>query len=124
MTRQQAGKRAGARKGPRAKRSAQPLVLLLTLGITAAVIAWGYLVWAAIDFGGEARDGEAAAWALMAVAAIGACACLFFGLMLVARLSRALGISQGPEPRRHGSHGAHGAVGRDEAPEAHDPISR
>jgi hypothetical protein len=36
---------------------AGPSVLLLALGITAAVVAWGYLVYLAIDFGTAARDG-------------------------------------------------------------------
>ena len=35
-------------------------LLLLALGITAAVVGWGYLVYLAIDFGTSARDGDAA----------------------------------------------------------------
>jgi hypothetical protein len=63
------------------------------------VIAWGYLVYAAIDFGVAARNGDGvAAWGLMTLAALGAIACLFFGLMLVARLMRVLGITSDPEP--------------------------
>jgi membrane associated rhomboid family serine protease len=87
------GKRAGARP----KRRFRPALLLLAVGITLSVVAWGYLVYAAIDFGGEARDGETEAWYWVGVAAVGAAACLFVGLMLVARLSRALGITQKPE---------------------------
>lgn len=89
------GKRAGSRQ----KRRFRPVLLLLALGITASVVAWGYLVYAAIDFGGEARDGESEAWWWLGVAAVGAAACLFVGLMLVARLSRALGLTAAPEPR-------------------------
>jgi hypothetical protein len=68
---------------PRASRG--PL-LLLALGITAAVVAWGYLVYLAIDFGTTARDGDATAWWLLGLATLGAIACLFAGMMLVARL--------------------------------------
>jgi len=61
-------------------------LLLLALGITAAVVAWGYLVYLAIDFGTTARDGDATAWWLLGLATLGAIACLFAGMMLVARL--------------------------------------
>lgn len=98
------GKRAGSRRGPRRKARFQPALLLLALGITVCVVAWGYLVYAAIDFGSTARGGDSAAWWFLAVASIGAVACLFVGLMLVARLTRRLGITSGPpskeEPQR------------------------
>lgn len=61
-------------------------------------MAWGYLVYAAIDFGGTARSGDARAWWFLVVASVGAVACLFFGLMLIARLTRRLGITE-PPPR-------------------------
>jgi hypothetical protein len=93
------GKRAGSRRGPRRKEGFRPVLLLLALGITACVVAWGYLVYAAIDFGSTARAGDAAAWWFLAVASVGAVACLFFGLMLVARLLRRLGITNPPPPR-------------------------
>jgi hypothetical protein len=86
------GKRAGSRRGPRRRSRPSPHVLLLTGGITAMVIAWGYLVWAAIDFGAAARGGEQVAWAFLALASLGAVACLFAGLMLGVRLLRMLGI--------------------------------
>lgn len=89
------GKRAGAKQ----KRGFRPVLLLLALGITACVVAWGYLVYAAIDFGGEARDGREDAWVWLGVAAVGAAACLFIGLMLIARLSRAIGLTTPPEPK-------------------------
>ena len=57
-------------------------ILLLALGITAAVVAWGYLVYVAIDFGTAARDGDAAGWWLLALATVGAIACLFVGMLL------------------------------------------
>ena len=61
-------------------------LLLLALGITAAVVGWGYLVYLAIDFGTSARDGDAAGWWLLALATIGAIACLFVAMMLGIRL--------------------------------------
>lgn len=64
--------------------------------MTLAVVAWGYLVYAAIDFGAMARDGNPDAWWFLAVASLGAVACLFVGLILAARLLRRLGITSGP----------------------------
>lgn len=90
------GKRAGARQ----KRGFRPVLLVLALGITFCVVAWGYLVYAAIDFGSTARhDGDSSAWGYLAIAAIGAVACLFLGFMLVARFSRAIGLTAPPEPK-------------------------
>lgn len=60
------------------------------------MIGWGYLVYAAIDFGSAARAGEQRAWAFLVVASLGAVACLFVGLMLVARLLRTLGVTADP----------------------------
>lgn len=88
------GKRAGARRKARLR----PTVLLLAVGITAGVIAWGYLVKAAIEFGIEARSGTAGAWLFLTLASLGAVACLFIGLMLVAKVLRELGITTGPRP--------------------------
>jgi hypothetical protein len=104
------GKRAapGRHAGParleepaqRPRRASGPL-LLLALGITASVVAWGYLVYLAIDFGTAARDGEAHGWLFLGLATIGAIACLFVALMLgtrlVARL-RAGSPPAGPPP--------------------------
>jgi hypothetical protein len=94
------GKRAAAKKKP----AFRPIVLLLALGVTLGVVAWGYLVKAAIDFGTEARGGSSNAWLYLGLACLGAVACLFVGLMLVAKLLRELGIttaassSRAPEP--------------------------
>ena len=93
----ESGKRAGSRRGPRRKKRFQPVLLLLAVGITGCVVAWGYLVYAAIDFGSTARDGDQNAWWFLALASVGAVACLFVGLMLVARLLRRLGITSGPD---------------------------
>ena len=89
------GKRAGARP----KRRFRPALVLLALGITLCVAAWGYLVYAAIDFGRTAREGDSNAWWFVGIAALGAAACLFVGMMLTVRLSRALGITRAPEPK-------------------------
>ena len=77
------------------------MLLLLAIGITLCVVAWGYLVYAAIDFGSTARhDDDSEAWWYLAVAATGAVACLFLGFMLVARFSRAMGLTAAPEPKQ------------------------
>jgi hypothetical protein len=89
----------GKRVGPKRRTSFRPTALLLAIGITLGVGAWGYLVKAAIDFGIQARNGTPGAWTYLALACVGAVACLFIGLMLVARLLRALGITSGPESR-------------------------
>ncbi len=76
------------------------MLLVLAIGITLCVVAWGYLVYAAIDFGSAARhDNDSAAWGYLAVAAVGAVACLFLGFMLAARFSRTLGLTRAPDPK-------------------------
>jgi hypothetical protein len=89
-----AGKGAGSGGRPWAK------LLPLALGVTLCVVAWGYLVYAAIDFGATARGGETRAWWFLAMASLGAVVCLFVGLLLVARLMRLVGLtkSQDAEP--------------------------
>ncbi len=71
---------------------------MLALGITACIVAWGYLVYAAVDFGSTARGGDPHAWWFLALASAGAVACLFIGLMLVARVLSRLGITGRPAP--------------------------
>jgi hypothetical protein len=96
MTAVSSGKRAGARQ----KRGSRPLLLVLALAITLCIVAWGYLVYAAIDFGSTARHGDDdAAWVYLAVASVGAVACLFLGFMLVAQFSRAVGLTARPDPK-------------------------
>lgn len=87
------GKRAGSRKGARPPRRLRPDIAALALATTLAVVAWGYLVYAAVDFGSQARGGGSRAWAFLALAAVGAAACLFVALLLIARVLRALGAS-------------------------------
>ena len=50
------------------------------------MVAWGYLVFLAIDLGTSARNGESTAWWLLGLATIGAIACLFVAMMLGTRL--------------------------------------
>ena len=90
--------------GPPSGRSRTAL-LLHALGVTLCVVAWGYLVYAAIDFGSSARSGDSQSWIYLGLASLGAVVCLFVGLMLVARLLRMLGVNRGdaeeppPPPR-------------------------
>ncbi|WP_432476652.1 hypothetical protein [Nocardioides sp. GXQ0305] len=90
----------GKRVGPKKKASFRPTALLLAVGITLAVGAWGYLVKASIDFGIQARNGTSGAWTYLGLASLGAVACLFVGLMLVARLLRTLGITSPSGPKQ------------------------
>lgn len=87
----------GAHPQPRHGPGQSGPLLLLALGITAAVVAWGYLVYLAIDFGTTARDGDATAWWFLALATVGAIACLFVGMMLGTRLVARL-RSERPPP--------------------------
>jgi hypothetical protein len=126
------GKRKGSRKAPKTQVQLDPSMLLHAAGVTFCVIAWGYLVSAAIDFGSSARSGRSEAWLFLAVACIGAACCLFAGLMLGTRLLRALGLAAGPAHEQsdtaelpvagstytshsahpaHGSHSSHGSHG-------------
>jgi len=77
------------------------------VGVTLAVVAWGYLVYAAIDFGSSARGGQSGAWWLLAMASAGAVACLFAGLLLLARLLRLLGVIRDGGPGSTPGPGTH-----------------
>ena len=87
----------GKRAGPRRKQqTVTPALLALCAGVTLCVVAWGYLVKAAIDFGTSARSGQSEAWWFLALASLGAIACLFIGLMLLSRITRRLGLTSPP----------------------------
>lgn len=99
------GKRAGSRRAARPARANRPAALGYAAAITLLVVAWGYLVYVAIDFGSTARAGRSTAWWLLALASLGAVACLFIGLLLVTRLlkvldSRPAGAPGEPAARR------------------------
>src|SRR3954453_22307457 len=104
------GKRAGEgrhagparleKPAPR-KRSSRGVLMLLALGITAAVVAWGYLVYLAIDFGPAARDGKDRGWWFLALATVGAIACLFVAMVLGSRfVARVRANAAPPAPAR------------------------
>ncbi len=103
------GKHAGKRRADpaptavadraEAAAGARTPLLLLAVGVTLSVVAWGYLVYLAIDFGAAARAGEGGSWWLLGLASVGAVACLFVGLLLVARLLRMLGLLKTDAPR-------------------------
>lgn len=104
---EQTGKHAGKRRAEPAPQAPQAAaapgrsrgqLLLLALGVTLAIVAWGYLVYAAIDFGSSARGGQTSAWWFLGLASVGAVACLFVGLLLVSRLLRMLGVIGGAAP--------------------------
>lgn len=88
-------------EAPEGRRVDQRKLFLYALGLTLTLVAWGLLVWLAIDFGTEARNGEPLAWGLLVVATIGATGCLFLTLTLG---SRTLAVLRGeridPKPRR------------------------
>ncbi|MCX6397201.1 MAG: hypothetical protein NTV23_11990 [Propionibacteriales bacterium] len=70
-------------------------MLVLAGSVTATLIAWGFLVVQAIKFGGNARDGQGAAWVFLFLATLGATACMFMALILGTKLRALL---KGEEP--------------------------
>jgi RsiW-degrading membrane proteinase PrsW (M82 family) len=82
------GKHSGARSEPVALPRRR--LLGLALGITLTLVAWGFLVWAAIDFGAKARGGQTPAWVFLGLATLGATACLFLTLILGSKVVTAM----------------------------------
>jgi hypothetical protein len=106
--------RVGRHSGERATETAyvaptppRTKILVLALVVTLTLVAWGVLVYAAIDFGGEARSGEPVAWLFLALATLGAAACLFTTLLLGGRI---LTLVRGAEPAPARPKGGHRAV--------------
>ena len=91
--------RGGARRAAKPKRTLQPKAVALGLGSLAALVAWGALVWLAVDSGRSARGGDSGKWVVLAVASVGAVVCLFLCLWLGTLLLRRLGILDEPRPR-------------------------
>lgn len=89
-----------ARRTPKLDSSTIQSLLLPAAGVTFCIVAWGYLVTAAIDFGASARGGETAAWTYLLIACIGAMACLFAGLILAARVLAEFGLLSSPRPEQ------------------------
>jgi hypothetical protein len=78
-----------------------PLPLVgLVVGSLACVVAWFFLVKAAIDFGRAAAGGQSLAWGFTVVATLGAIGCLLLMFVLVARMLRRLGFSSEYKGRR------------------------
>jgi hypothetical protein len=84
--------RGGARRAARRRPRLQPKLLALLLGALAALVAWGLLVWVAVDAGRSARGGDSGKWAYLTAASLGAVVCLFVCLWLVTVLLRRVGI--------------------------------
>ncbi|MET3962790.1 hypothetical protein ABIE44_002724 [Marmoricola sp. OAE513] len=57
-------------------------MLALAGGVTATLVAWGFLVVAAVDLAGKARDGQGVAWLFVFLATLGATACMFLTMIL------------------------------------------
>ena len=93
--------RAGARRGERRRRRFQPRLAAIAAASLASLVAWGFLVWGAIDFGRTARGGDGQAWWFLAIASLGAVACLFLSLMLFTLLLRKVGILEEKRPHKH-----------------------
>ena len=93
------GTRAERHRPARSPRPAAPRgrLLVLACGVTVTLVAWGFLVYAAIEFGKDARAGQDTAWAFLAVATIGAAACLFATLLLGMKVFEVLAQRQLPE---------------------------
>jgi hypothetical protein len=73
-------------------------LLTLAVGVTATLVAWGSLVWSAIDFGSQARAGNSTAWAFLALATLGAVACLLLSLALGQKLMATIRESAPVQP--------------------------
>lgn len=78
--------RVGKHSGEPADEVPEPVdrqrLIRLAAGVTGTIVAWGYLVYLAIDFGSAARDGNGFAWVLLVLATTGATACMFVTLIL------------------------------------------
>jgi hypothetical protein len=97
------GKHSGVAAEPEQRDHVLRRLLLLALGVTATLVAWGFLVWAAVDFGAQARGGESQAWVFLGLATIGATACLFVTMILGSKLIKTLkGEGPVPEPTAPG----------------------
>ncbi|MCW2857992.1 MAG: hypothetical protein JWR52_3607 [Marmoricola sp.] len=82
-------------------------MLRLVAALAVTVLAWGLLVWQAIDFGSRGRAGEGLAWVFLVLATVGAAACLFTTMILGNKIFQLLrGDPPGPPTGRPGGHRA------------------
>lgn len=58
----------------------------MAAGVTVTVVAWGVLVFSAIDFGRTAREGTGRDWVFLLLATLGAVACMFLAIVLASRM--------------------------------------
>ena len=79
-------------------------MLFLALVVTVTFVAWGVLVYAAIDFGREARSGNRPRGCSWWSATLGAAACLFVTLILGARIMTLFRARNEPAPPPDGPH--------------------
>lgn len=85
---------ASNRTGGRGRR-----LCLLAIALLVALVGWLGLVYAAIRFGGQARDGDGTSWVWLGLAGVGAVTCLFGALLAGVRL---VAVARGREAPRHG----------------------
>jgi hypothetical protein len=81
-------------------------ILFLALLVTITLVAWGVLVYAAIDLGGDVRTGQSTSWAYLGLTTVGAAACLFVTLLLGARILALIQGRQAPARPRGGRRAA------------------
>src|SRR5699024_6731513 len=77
LTMRHVGKHSGTTAAPSIR-----MIGLYAAGTAATLVAWGALVYYAIQFGPEARSGRTSAWVMLGVATAGAIACLLLALLL------------------------------------------
>ncbi|MGN6250995.1 MAG: hypothetical protein ACTHNS_04175 [Marmoricola sp.] len=92
----------GKHSGERVEAPSVRPAALTAVAALLTVVAWVVLVTYAIRLGAVVRDGgRPAAWALLAVATVGAACCLFLGLVLGGRL---IGRVRRPAPAQGNVH--------------------
>ena len=91
------GKRVGPAPTAPPRRDRTRL-LALAGGVTATLVAWGVLVFLAIDLGSTARSGSTSSWWWVALVSAGAALCLFVTLLLGGRLVELLSNAPAETP--------------------------
>ncbi len=85
---------AGKRVAPRAPGNRAPRVPRRALGLFAGALVggglWAGLVYLAVGYGQQVRNGQASSWPLLVLTGLSAMACLFLTFLAVASTWRAL----------------------------------